>query len=170
MNNKVRLKTKKIYSHNDKGVTMISLVIVIIILIIIGGISISSGKVSVRRAKLEELRTNMLLIESKAKTMLEEVTFLIGPYETTDATYSTRKNNSRGEIYVKKYKMYKDSANDNKYKLTDDTYKIIGLEDLSNKNKYGEFYIIFNEENYEVEVYNTKGFEGKYSLKDIENL
>ena len=47
---------------NEKGVTLIILVFSIIVLLILGGVSIVSGIDSIRKAKLETLKTNMLLL------------------------------------------------------------------------------------------------------------
>ena len=62
----------------NKGVTLTSLVITIIVLLIIAGISVYSGTDIIKRAKLEELKTNMLLIETKAKECVENANFKLG--------------------------------------------------------------------------------------------
>ena len=51
----------------NKGITLVALTITIIILLIIAGISISVGKSMIKKANLEELKTNMLLIKTKGK-------------------------------------------------------------------------------------------------------
>lgn len=61
--------------NNNKGVTLTSLVITIIILIIISAITVNISNDVIEQAKLQDLRTNMLLIQAKAKTYTEEVTF-----------------------------------------------------------------------------------------------
>ena len=52
---------------NNKGITLIALTITIIILLILASITIYSGKESIKKAQLESLKTNMLLIKAKAK-------------------------------------------------------------------------------------------------------
>ena len=61
--------------NNNKGVTLTSLVITIIVLIIISAITVDISKEVVQQAKLQDLKTNMLLIQAKAKIYTEEVTF-----------------------------------------------------------------------------------------------
>ena len=51
----------------NKGVTMISLVVIIALLTLIAGISIGQGSKVIKSSQLENLKTNMLLIKVKAK-------------------------------------------------------------------------------------------------------
>ena len=44
----------------------------------------------------------------------------------------------------------------------------MGLEQIENTG--GEYWVTFDEENCTVEVYNTEGYQGNYSLTDIENI
>lgn len=60
---------------NNKGVTLASLVITIIVLLIIAGITTNLSNEIIKQAKLQDLKTNMLLIQAKAKTLAEEVNF-----------------------------------------------------------------------------------------------
>lgn len=61
--------------RNNKGITLTSLVITIIVLIIISGITVNINNDLIKQAKLQDLRTNMLLIQAKAKIYAEEVNF-----------------------------------------------------------------------------------------------
>ena len=63
----------------NRGITLISLIVTIIVLMIIAGITIYNGKSTITQAQLEGLRTNMLLIQAKAKEYVEEVNFEMGP-------------------------------------------------------------------------------------------
>ena len=162
----------------NKGITLVALTITIIILLIIAGISISAGGNMIKKANLEGLKTNMLLIQAKAKQYVEEANFKIGK-----STEDTNKiSEVRNEIYVEKAKLdvatneIKNKINvtgDNFYVLTKadnkDTYSEWGLDKIELEN--GEYYVIeFNENDLTVEVYNTLGFNGKYSLKDIDQI
>lgn len=60
---------------NNKGVTLVSLVITIVVLIIISGITVNVSNDVSEQARLQDLKTNMLLIQAKAKTLAEEVNF-----------------------------------------------------------------------------------------------
>ena len=56
------------------------------------------------------------------------------------------------------------------YKLTEDQLKEIGLSDVKSNTQDGEYMVEYDLEKAQVEIYNTKGYEGKYSLTDIEKI
>lgn len=162
----------------NKGVTLISLVITIIILLIIASISLYSGKGIIKKAQLEELKTNMLLIEAKAKQYVEEANFKMGINPD-----DTKKSEVRNEVYINTAKLT--SANDmttdisiptsDCYKLTQEAIDAWGLSEMEIEE--GEYYLIqfkdtITAENtsLSVEIYNTKGYNGKYSLTEIEQI
>lgn len=158
----------------NKGITLVALTITIIILLIIAGISISAGGNMIKKANLEGLKTNMLLIQAKAKQYVEEANFKIGK-STEDAS---KISEVRNEIYVEKAKLdvatneVKNKINvtgDNLYVLTTNTYSEWGLSKIELENE--EAYVVgFDENNLTVEVYNTLGYNGKYSLTDIDQI
>ncbi len=164
--------------NKDLGVTLISLVVTIVVLLIIAGISIYSGKDVIKKGKLEELRTNMLLIEAKAKEYVEEANFKMGP-----SPDDVKKEEVRNEIYVEKAKLEKATeAGINApseipvqecYNITQEAFKEWGLDKI--KSEDNEYYLIkFNDENATVEIYNTLGYSDngtvKYSLTDIDAI
>ncbi len=167
----------KILEKENKGITMIALVITIIVLLIISGIGIYEGTQSLKEVKLEELKTNMLLIEAKAREYVEEVSFKIGR-DTTDES----------RIQAIKKEVYEDGENGAKlqkateanlsnvpesipiescYVITEDTFNLWGLNKIE-LHENESYLVQFDEDNLEVEVYNTRGYEGKYSLTEIE--
>lgn len=165
----------------SNGVTLISLIITIIVLIIIAGIAIRTGKEVVRRAQLEELRTNMLLIQAKAKEYVELANFKIG-IKPTDETkmqeYEAKKASVREEVYVGEAKLQKAGGTsvptqinitDNFYKVTEEALQAWGLDKIetSSSNMY---LIEFDDTNAKVEIYNTKGYKGLYSLTEIDEI
>lgn len=160
------MKTKE-----SKGITLISLIITIVVLSIIAGISINSGGKLIEQAQLEGLRTNMLLIQAKAKQYAEEANFKLGP--SPDAS---KLETIRAEVYGAVFleKATEIQANENIptsecYVVTQKTLELWKLNDI--KLQEDEYYLIkFDETNVTVEVYNTIGFEGKYSLTDIDAI
>ena len=82
--------------NKERGVTLVALVVTIAVLSIIAGIAIYTGKDTIKRANLEELRTNMLLIEAKAKGLVEEANFKIGL--PTAADYASKQTSVRQEL------------------------------------------------------------------------
>ena len=162
----------------NKGVTLISLVITIIVLLIIAGISVYSGKGVIKKANLEELKTNMLLIEAKTKGYVEEANFKMG-INPDDA----KKSEVREEVYINtaKLALANDITADSSiptsecYKLTQEAIDAWGLTEIEIQE--GEYYLIqfkdtITEENtnLSVEIYNTDGYDGKYSLTEIEQI
>lgn len=170
---KVDIKNRE---NIEKGVTLISLVITIILLIILAGIVIYNGKDTIKRAQLEELKTNMLLIQAKAREYVEDVNFKIG----IDASSKSEdeKNQIRKEVYEDKARLEYATSVPSKFGITDTTscYWLTeeaqenwGLDkiELDDDEKY---LIQFDEINATVEVYNTKGYESQYKLSVIEQI
>ena len=169
----IKMKVKK-----EKGVTLIALTITIIVLLIIAGIAIYSGRETIQKANLEALRTNMLLIEAKAKGVVEEANFQLGPDFQKESEIGTIRN----DLYVTENKLQKLSdsgitvssgipTGDNVYVFTQETASLWALDNVYSELEDGEYYIIeFNEREATVEIYNTIGYQGYYSLTDIDEL
>ena len=163
-------------NRKERGVTLVALVITVVVLLIISSIAVYSGSETVRKAKLEELRTNMLLIEAKAKGLVEEVNFKIGLTKPEDEGYAVKKEQAENEVYKgagleKATDVSAPSAIpvSECYKVTDATLQNWGLEDME-KEEGEEYLIKFDDVNATVEIYNTLGYDGKYSLTEIDNI
>ena len=169
---------------DEKGVTLIILVIMIIVMLIIAGITVYSGSDVIKKANLENLKTNLLLIEAKTKEYVEEVSFKMG-VNPDDA----KKNNVREEVYQDKGKLVDllnasdevisaaETAGVNIngicYYVSREELDNLGLNQVPEGD--GDYYIVeFDETNLTVEIYNTKGYNDKgntkYSLTDIDNI
>ena len=57
---------------SDKGITMIALAAMLVILMIIATITMYYGNSAIKEAKLQDLKTNMLLIQANLKNDLEK--------------------------------------------------------------------------------------------------
>ena len=158
-------KTKK----RQKGVTLTTLAITVVVLTIIAGIAIFSGKETIKKVKLAELKTNMLLIQAKAREYIEEVIFQMG----TEDISEEKKNEIRKNIYEEEAGLTQNIeppsyiTNTHVYQLTDISKKRWGLKEIKTESDY---LIQFNETQVAVEVYYTPGYEGKHSLREIENI
>ena len=158
----------------EKGITLTVLVTTIIVLLIIAGIGINYGRDTIQKAHLEELETNMLLIKAKAKGLVEEANTKIGL--PTASGYAEKQTSVRQELYIGTAGMVKvDTAPsgipqaDNLYEVTEKTLSNWGLDDI--KLEENEKYIVkLDDVGTEVEVYNTIGYDDKYSLTEIENI
>lgn len=159
--------------NKENGITLVALVVTVIVLLIIAGIGINTGMSSLEKVELEEIRTNMLLIQAKAREYVEEANFKIG--KETD---ETKIQEIKKEIYVTNNKLKEANTTnvpnnpgginlENCYVLTQETLDLWGLNKikLSDNEKY---LIKFNESEMKVEIYNTNGYDGEYSLSEIE--
>lgn len=160
--------------RENKGVTLVALVITVIVLGIIASISIYSGKEMIKSANLEALKTNMLMIQAKAREYVEEVSFKMGP--TPD---EGRRPEIRAEVYETTAKLQKASESgenipsqiptDNCYYVTPEALESWGLNKIELEE--GEAYFVkFDETNLTVEVYNNIGFNNVYSLTEIDKI
>lgn len=59
--------------ENEKGISSIKLIIAVVAIIIIISLAVNAGITFIEHKELEDLKTNMLLIQAKAKTYSEEV-------------------------------------------------------------------------------------------------
>lgn len=160
--------------NKTNGVTLIVLAITIVILLMLAGIALYSGSDTIKKAQVEELKTNMLLIQAKAREYVEDANFKMGVNPDEE-----KKINVRNEVYATNAKLKKVEEGEvpsnlgitditTCYWLTLEAQASWGLE----KIKLGEnekYLIQFDETNVTVEVYNTQGYEGNYSLTAIEN-
>ena len=170
--------------NNQRGITLIVLTITIIILMILAVITIHTGTESIQKANLEGLKTNMLLIETKAREYVENASFKLGVNPNTDTMYTDAKENLSGEdkgtvvtaedgivenllnIGIKQEDIDKGKV----YKLTTENLEKIGINDVVSNDEEGWYIIVYNIEETTAEIYNTTGYNGKYSLTDIEQI
>lgn len=158
----------------DQGITLITLAITVVVLIILAGIGIYSGKETLKKANLEELHTNLLLIQAKAREYVEEANFKIGIVSNEERAGKTA--TVRDEVYVQAQGLEcatnipeTISITDANacYYLTESTKNKWGLEKIKDEKQY---IIEFDEMNEKVEVYSIKGYEGKHSLTEINQM
>lgn len=178
---------------DNKGITLIVLVVTIVVLLIIAGVTITAGTESIKRAKLETLRTNMLLIKAKGKEYCEEANFRAGIINESDTAeakaekiqkginfLSTDKNLPSAEVSELPVQLEAEETYDYVAKLDTEApnngvLKELGLNEVANSENAGIFYIGFDIKNNKVEVFNSRGYASKdgttyYRLTQIENL
>lgn len=175
--NVYKLKRKgreKMKVKNNKGITLIALTITIIILLILASITIYSGKESIKKAQLEILKTNMLLIKAKAKEYVEQASFKNGVNKSEISEEA--KNELKGkEANASDYSKQNITINGGEilYKLTSDNLKEMGLKDVK-LGSNEEYLVKYNIKDVTVEVYNTSGYENNgttvYSLSELEKI
>ena len=148
--------------------------ITIIILLILASITIYSGKESIKKAQLESLKTNMLLIKAKAKEYVEQASFKNGVNKSEISEEA--KNELKGkEANASDYSKQNITINGGEilYKLTSDNLKEMGLKDVK-LGSNEEYLVKYNIKDVTVEVYNTSGYENNgttvYSLSELEKI
>ena len=172
--------------EKNKGITMITLVITIVLLLILAGITVGTGGNIIKKSELENLKTNMLLIEAKGKEYLENANFKLGTkietvsQEEKNKRIETAKNELRGEDITNDMYIYEniiikeESEYIYYYKLNNQNLTDIGLTNVKSDEENGWYIIKYDIKNVIVEVYNTKGFENEenkyYSLNQLENI
>lgn len=147
----------------DNGITLIALIVTIIIMIILATIVVDFSTKAIDKAKLEDIKTNMLLIQGKSQTIYEKYSFK-EIEELTGILYSEQ------NTYV-----ISDGLLDH-LKVEDDIY--IWGEEALNENGLGiiktdeqTFYIVDYTTS---EIYFSKGYEYNdsiyYSLTELQEL
>ncbi len=172
-------------NKKEKGVTLMALTITIIVLLILAGITIYSGSDSIKRANLEGLKTNMLLIQTKAKEYIEDASFELG-VNPDGRTYEAAKTYLSGE---EKGTNVQDVTDQNQinavksagvsnedieagkvYIVSTKNIENMGIHDVESNDEEGWYVIVYDLENATAEIYHTQGYNGNHSLTDIENI
>ena len=179
--------------EKDNGITMVALVITVIILLILSGISINAGSNIITKSKLENIKTDMMLIKVKGKEYVENANFNLGTsFEklTDENEKNTRLENAKTKLkgteieniedLDSKLSITSDKFKEEKekmiyyYKLSTQDLEDMGIENVKSDEKNGEYIIKYDIKNIEIEIYNTQGFKNEdkyyYSLSELESL
>ena len=139
----------------QKGITIIALVITIILMLILVGVTIYFSTDAIDKAKLEDIKTDMISIKTRAKIVAEEYNFkdiesLVGSQITNEEAQKLGLENSEN---IRKWSS-SDLSSQNLGAIDGDLY--IVKYDLENPNN--------------CEIYYLNGYNGNYSLTELENL
>ena len=161
--------------EKQKGVAIPVLIIGIVIIIAIASLIIHYVENIVEKNRLQDLRTNMLLIQAETKKDLEEVCFQtvnLDAKKEEDLTKinEIKKENLKGILVqdseIKNSIPQEVTIDENCYYLDETILNEMGIKDL-NSETYGYFIVKYDFTNIAVEVINTKGYEGKYTLTQL---
>ena len=172
---------------DSKGITMVALVVTVIVIMILAGITVYMGTGTIRNTALQTFKTNMLLIEAKAREYVENASYDLGvkPAEATPEMINKAKSELKGTPTTESDKsklqeMGIDSSITNTeyvyiYKLSTDDLREMGINDVDSDDTDGWYIVIYNIPDVSVKVYNTTGFEisdgnTKYGLDDIRDI
>lgn len=152
---------------NNRGIGIISLLIIIVISVIILGIGVNFGLQKYKEAQIKTLNTDMLLVEWKLKAYIDDQK----AEGKTEITYlGTKVSELKENVLIKDF-LSKNIIPENEY----DKYYVLNDEDMKNAGleitNYEDSYYLINYETYEVII--TKGckmLSGNvlYKLSDIE--
>ena len=139
----------------EKGITLVALIITIIVMLILVGVTIRFSTDAVKKANLEDIKTDMLSIKTRAKIIAEQYNFkdienLVGS-QISDA--EAQKLGVTNSDKVLKWGS-SDLASQNLSAIEADAYVV--SYDLENPNN--------------CEIYYLEGYEGKYSLSQLKDL
>ena len=147
---------------NNKGITMISLVIVVVIMILLAYITAYESNELISIARVQSVTTDLLLIQAKVRIINEKVIFE-NDKENTQLYVGDKLSNSVEVLNKLKNKgvLTQDETGEKYYILSQSHLAAMGLDTLSEEDGY----IV----NYETEdviyVKGVKNTEGKYVYK-----
>ena len=142
---------------NEKGITIIALIITIILMLILVGVTVKVGTKEISKAKLEDIKTEMISIKTRAKIVKDKYDFkdidnLVG----TKLSEATDYNAEAIDI--------PDASKENCYIWTQED---LNSQELSSiKVDKDKFYVVYYGD--DIEIYYSKGVDGKYSLTELQ--
>ncbi len=178
---------KESLRKNDRGITLMVLVITIIILIILIMIGVNYGKEAIKIATFQNTKTNMLLIEVKAKEYVENANFDLGikPNEATQEMKDKARSELKGtqvspiEFLASKLPDIGISSDEinkgNVFKLTSEDLQAMNINNVESNDEKGWYIIVYNIEEATVKIYHTYGVQLenkqiKYLLDDFRDI
>ena len=169
----------------NKGITMISLMVTIVILMILATITMYYGNSAMKEAKLQDLKTNMLLIQASLKSGLEKYHFETSNLSDANEKEAQKSNYLKGtkladlqkikqEIFDEIKEDYPQiDGNFDYYSLNTSDLMELGIKDVESSNEDGHYIVAYSMNSVYpniVEVINTKGYLGNYTLSRIQAL
>ena len=165
--------------RSEGGKSIVTLVIMIILIVIGLAVIINYAKQMMIETKIQDLKTNMLLMQAEVKKGLEEVCFHtvnLNESKQEDLTKineikkeylkGTILNNSPVEVQEASKNVPDVTFDESCYYLDETTLIEMGIEEFD-ANQYGYFIVKYDFSNADVEVINTKGVDGNYTLTQI---
>jgi len=162
---------------NESGKSIVTLVILTILIIIGAVFIINYAKDMMVETQAQDLRTNMLLMQAETKKGLEEVCFrTVNLDESKEADLNkvneikkeyligTILNDAPAEVQEAIKNVPEVTFDDNCYYLDQNILNEMGIKLV---NQDGYFIVKYDFEKANVEVINTSGIDGKYTLTQI---
>ena len=134
----------------EKGITITALVITVVLMLILAGVTIHFGGNAVERARLEDIKTDKITIQTKAKIIKEQKEF----NDIDTLVGSTISEEEARIINVEN--------NENVLKWSSQDLEAQGLSTIE-----GDKYVV--DYNNDCEVYFLEGYNGEYSLSSLQD-
>lgn len=165
--------------ENKSRTSIITLVILTILIIIGASVMINYAKQMMVETKEQDLRTSMLLMQAETKKGLEEVCFKIVNLDSTKeedlAKINEIKNeyldgiilsDSPEEVQEATKSVPEITFDENCYYLDENIIREMGIKYLTEEEN-GYFIVKYDFSNANVEIINTNGYDGNYTLTQI---
>lgn len=144
---------------NQKGITLVALILTVVIMGILLTVSIKVGTDAIDKSIEEDIKSNMLLIQGKSKIIKDKHT-----YDAENSSLVGLPLNEATEYTISDELQNKINSNDNAqaYIFSQDDLKNNGLGNIEISST--EFYVV----DYDTcEVYYSLGIDGKYALSEM---
>ena len=141
----------------ENGITIIALIITIILMLMLAGVGMHFGSGALDKAKLEDIKTDMISIKTKSKIITEQYNFKdIEDFVGSQA--SDEEIQKLGLTEKEKNQIRKLSSED--------------LSGQGSSSIEGDVYVVYyNKDNpNNCEVYYLNGYQGKYSLSELQDM
>lgn len=166
----------------ENGITIIALIITIILMLILAGVGMHFGGDALDKAKLEDIKTEMLSIKPKAKIVADKYNFkdidnLVGTPLDQDVdqegiqTSTYKISDELNAIFNEKDEKGKAKIDISKlYVWTKEDLNSQGLNTIDvDENKFYIVYYNLKDAN-ACEVYYSRGIQGQYSLNALQDM
>ncbi len=165
----------------ENGITIIALIITIILMLILVGVGVHFSGDALDKAKLEDIKTDMISIKTKAKIVAEQYNFkdidnLIG----TKLDQNDEEEGIQNETYIipNGLKTILEGSGEETEKIDISKLYIWTKEDLNNQGlntidiNNEQFYIVYYnlKDTNKSEIYYSQGFQGQYSLDTLNDM
>lgn len=166
----------------ENGITIIALIITIILMLILVGVGMHFGGDALDKAKIEDIKTEMLSIKPKAKVVAEQKNFkdienLVGTPLDQDASQEGIQTDTYN-IPDKLNAIFNEKNEDGNYKIDISKLYVWTKEDLNSQGlntidiDENKFYIVYYnlKDTNACEVYYSQGINGQYSLNVLKDM
>ena len=126
------------YIKNNKGISMISLILIVVIMIMLASITAYEAKGLLSITKTQAVATNLLLIQAKVRIINEQVVFEKDDEKKQELLVGTKlSENAQMLNEMKQKNIISDDENvENYYILSQENLKNMGLDTLNASDGY----------------------------------